>query len=85
MKQLLGFQCPKCKTILYTTGVCSCGELGYIKENKSRFERLYTDAGKFHLVFCYIDDSNRLVRYTNYLGGQVAPTLFINDEDLKRI
>ena len=85
MRQVLGFQCPKCKTILHSTGKCQCGELGYIKEDKSRFERLYTDTGKFHLVFCYIDDSNRLVKYTNHLGAQVAPTLFIDDKDLKRV
>jgi len=85
VKQVIGFQCPKCKSILYLTGKCSCGQLGYIKERNSRFDRLYTDTGEVLPVYCYIDDTGRLIRYTNHLGVQTAPTLFIEDEFIERI
>jgi hypothetical protein len=80
VKKVLGFQCNNCKSILWETGECACKQLKLIHKENSRYFHVYSDNDNFNSVYCFIDDTGRLIKYVDSMTFEIAPTLFIDDE-----
>jgi hypothetical protein len=80
VKKVLGFQCNACKSVVWGTGECACKQLKLIHKEDSRYHYVYSDDDNFSSVYCFIDDTNRLIKFIDSMTFEVAPTVFIDDE-----
>jgi hypothetical protein len=81
MKKILGFQCNNCKSILWEeTGECACKKLKLIHKEGSRYFHVYSNNDNFNSVYCFIDDTGRLIKYVDSMTFEIAPTAFVDDK-----
>jgi len=77
MDRVKAVKCNKCNDILYTNRLCSCGHIGFLKDD--RFHFIYCDKDEdFDIVEAYID--TKLVKFKSDITYILAPILYMSKE-----
>jgi len=82
VKQVTGFQCHKCKDIIYENRECACGNIATIFED--RFIKVYSDSEEFSIVYCFIDNENKLVKVIETPLLELSPIQYVDEDTVKR-
>jgi len=82
MKEVECVKCNKCNDVLFTNKKCSCGSLGFIKNDKFMF--IYSDDNDFTYSTAFVEN-DRLIKLNKSIVYDLGYTLYLPDDVIKEL